>query len=84
VVAAKRWGEASQALVAAGTDFAGSSQELARQLDGDRQPAPGEMDTEDLAVGLGEIAATVEEEQIFRDRYLETAANLEQYQRILG
>jgi hypothetical protein len=87
IVVANRWAEASQELVAAGSSLASFSYALSKRFDGDRLPTAGsaEMALEELAAGLGVIATDVEEDtRVFRDRFLETAANLEQYHQILG
>ena len=87
VVVANRWAEASQELVAAGGALASCSEELSDSLDGARFPAGGSDETglEELAEGFGVIATDVEEEtRMFRDRFLETAANLDQYRQFLG
>jgi hypothetical protein len=87
VVAAQTWGEASQGLVGAASELSTASRSLADEIGGD-----GAVRTDSKAGvgdGLGSrlrvLAGLVEEDAAgFRQRFLETAANLEQYGEILG
>lgn len=86
VFAANRWAEASQELVAAGTAFSTTSSELSTRLGAPRSTTAtaAQRDLARLASELGMIGTQVDEEtQIFRNRYLETAANLDEYRKIL-
>ncbi len=88
VVAANRWAEASQELVAAATEMTRSSNALASLLAANGHgldSSPGKMDAQELAGALNDAALEAEEATLtFRDGYLATAANLEQYRQILG
>lgn len=87
VGAASGWGEAAQGLVEAAADLALASRSLADSVDGvdGVNGYPDESDKEALAVSLRLLGEEVEKETAaLRDRYLATAANLEQYRAILG
>jgi hypothetical protein len=85
VRAASGWSEAAQVLVAAASRLALESRDLANRLD-----PPGIEERLDagrpgLATQLVELATTVESDaSTLRDRYLETAANIELYRDVLN
>jgi hypothetical protein len=79
VVAAKRWGEASQGFAARATGLATASRDLADRIDArlERGPPPRPDSGLGLAGELRTLAAAIEKgasEQ--RDDYLQTAATL--------
>jgi hypothetical protein len=87
VTAASAWAEAAQALVGSAATMALASRSLADAVDGSPPPArePDELSDDRLGASLRSLATEVEDESAgWRDRYLATAANLEQYQSILG
>jgi hypothetical protein len=78
VFAASAWGEAAQSLVGAATYLALRSRELSDLLDGGDGRGL-------LAKSLRTLAGAVESETAeLRDRYLATAANLDEYRDLLG
>lgn len=84
VRAAKDWGEAAQNLVGTASALAVASRSLASALDGP-STAPGVDDGTTLAYSLRLLGEEVERETAtLRDRYLATAANLDQYREVLG
>ena len=83
VLAANGWSEAAQSLVGAAAALALASRSLAEAV-GSSGPARSE-DGEALGVSLRLLGDEVEGETAgLRDRYLATAANIEQYRDILG
>ena len=87
VVAANAWGMAAQTMVGAAADLTLASRTLADSLqtsDGARD-GPRDPRRKALREGLRVLGDEVEgESQALRDRYLATAANLAEYQEILG
>lgn len=88
VLAARDWAEATQEVVGTATVLATVSREVSDRLDG-RRISPGGLgsaeDGEALAEGLRLLADAVENEAAdLRDRYLATAASLEQYRDVLS
>ncbi len=86
VVAANKWGEASQSVVGAAADLALASRSLADAIDlakpqGQPQRSPGQSLAGDLRVLGNEVEADTSE---LRDRFLTTEANLAEYRQILG
>jgi hypothetical protein len=87
VHAARSWAESAQALVGAAAGLALASRSLADSVDGPAtaagpSPGPEEQSLSDSLRLLGEEVET--ETAGLRDRYLSTAANIEQYREILG
>lgn len=74
---AQGWAEASLALVSASTVLSTDSLDLADHLEGAKHDG--------LPAQLRDLAAAVERDSSdHRDRYLATAADLEQYRDVLG
>jgi hypothetical protein len=88
VVAANSWSETAQALVGAAAGLALASRSLADSVDDGPRPAVAEAEASEagaLAVSLRLLGDEVERETAgLRDRYLATAANIEQYRDILS
>jgi hypothetical protein len=81
VMAAQAWGEASQELVGAATGLSTASRSLADTLGAEANAALGDG----LGTRLRGLAGLVEADTAgLRERFLETAANLEQYEEVLG
>jgi hypothetical protein len=90
VAAAKTWSEASQGLVSDASELSTVSRDLADLLEDTRpgpssQDAPVIVDRTALAGDLRLLADGVEDQTAeLRDRYLETAADIEAYRSIMG
>jgi hypothetical protein len=82
---AKRWSEASQAMVIAGTELTNASRTLAAQLDGRAVARAHLRDRADLQAQLRMLAGTIEDEgRELRDRHLATQAKLGVYTDLLA
>jgi hypothetical protein len=78
IVVARNWGESSQGLVGASTDFSTVSRDLADRLDVGSDPLSDGTMREDLARELRQVADVIESQiRIMRDDYLATAASLD-------
>lgn len=90
VAAANSWSESSQGLVNDASELSTVSRDLADLLEEDRRgesphDAPVIVDRTALAGELRRLASGVEDQSAeLRDRYLETAADIEAYRSILG
>jgi len=90
VIAANAWSMAAQSMVGTATALATQSRELADQLQGGALGSPGAGPDPDggapsLDAELRTLADSVEADtQDLRDRYLATAAEIEQYTDVLG
>jgi len=87
VVAASRWGRATQSMVGAASDLALTSRSLADALDisSDGQVQPLDQPDDELAGNLRLLGAEVEADtKELRDRFLATEANLPEYRQIIG
>ena len=85
VIAAKGWSESAQGFVGAATELATVSRGVADRVDGALDGAfPSNAQEPPLGDQLRELANTVEQETgELRDRYLITAASIEEYTGIL-
>ncbi len=88
VVAANGWAKTSQSLVGDATELATVSRDLADRLVGERgegvPSAAWGADSPELATKLRTLATDLEDQTAeLRDRYLATAANIDEYQSIL-
>ena len=87
VVAANAWGEAAQTLVGAAADLTLASRTLADTIESSDVARGEPIDPRRTALHqrLRVLGDEVEgESQALRDRYLATAANLADYQEVLG
>jgi hypothetical protein len=78
IVVARHWGESSQGMVGASTDFSMRSRELADRIQEGSDPLPGGTTREELSRELRMLADVVEAQTlILREDYLATAASLD-------
>ena len=84
---AEGWAEASLALVGAANDLTTHSRDLADLVEAESRPGPGPAGVgryDLLPAQLRELAVAIERDtREHRDRYLITAADLEQYRDVL-
>jgi hypothetical protein len=86
VIAAKEWSESAQHLVGAATELSTVSRGVADRVEGASDGVfPSVAPEPPLGAQLRELADSVETEtRTLRDRYLITAASIEEYASVLG
>ncbi len=84
VVAANGWSHSAQRFVGAASELATVSRGVADRIDDATAPGPWKRWVRRCSDQLRELADTVEHETIeLRDRYLATAASIDEYARVI-